>query len=336
MKYRSLGNTGIMVSEVGFGSWGIGGLTSGNTSYGETNDKISMEALRTAYEQGITFYDTANVYGYGRSEALIAEAFREHREKIVISTKAGTPYFGGKPDFSVWELEGSLDRSLKRLNTDYVDVFLLHNPPAEIFVQFPGLIAFLLGLKEKGKIKAFGISSKSARDAIEILRYHDTPVIEINFNMLDVRAVDSGLLEIAKAGGFGLIARTPLCFGFLSGSIKENTMFAEGDHRNNWPTAQHKRWIEGARQAHSHIKENGWATKAQQAIQFCLSFSEISTVIPGIMTPQEARENAAASDLPFLTQDEKSGIIKMNHEQNFFLGPQALSLRDHGNHALLE
>ncbi|HVA14965.1 MAG TPA: aldo/keto reductase [Stellaceae bacterium] len=318
MKYRPLGDTGIVVSEIGFGAWGIGGRTVGETSYGDTDDSRSAAALDSALDRGITFFDTANVYGDGHSEELIGAAFAKKRDRVVIATKAGLSKFGEPPDFSGIALRRSLESSLRRLETDYVDLFQLHNPPADLFRTSSKTYAALQDLQREGKTRAFGISVKAPADALAILETHAVASIQVNLNMLDVRAVDSGLLEVATRRGAAVIARTPLCFGFLSGAVTANTQFPPGDHRRGWPRAQIERWIAGAAAVHAAAQAPAGQSRSQVALRFCLSFPAVSSVIPGILSADEAAQNSQASDFGPLPGTARDGILAVNRQMDSF------------------
>ena len=244
MNYRALGRTGIVVSEIGFGAWGIGGRTVNQTSYGDTDDGTSLAALARAHERGITFFDTSAVYGNGHSEALIGQALTGVRHEVVVATKAGYEAWDRPPDFSAVAIVASTERSLGRLRSDYVDLLFLHNPPLDVLMAADVRDA-LARLVASGKIRAWGASTKGPADALEALWACDVPVIQANFNMMDVRASTSGLFEEATRRGAGFVARTPLCFGFLSGLIGHDTTFPPGDHRAGWPRAQLENWVDG-------------------------------------------------------------------------------------------
>ena len=318
MKYRALGQTGLAVSEVGFGAWGIGGRTVNQTSYGETDDRMSRAALARAYDCGITFFDTAAAYGNGHSEALIGEALAGVRHKVVVGTKAGYEAWDRPPDFSPSAIVASAERSLARLRSDYIDVLLLHNAPLDV-LQAADVRGALDHLVTSGKVRAWGVSAKGPADALDALKVRGVAVVQANFNMMDVRALTSGLLEEVSRRGAGFIARTPLCFGFLSGTITRATRFAPGDHRLGWPDAQLANWIDGANDLLRVISAAPGSEGVQAALRFCLSFTEISTTIPGILTPDEAAENAAASDLGPLPSKAVAAALEINRGRQFFV-----------------
>ena len=318
MRYRPLGKTGLTVSEIGFGAWGIGGRTVGNTSYGATDDQVSLAALERALGQGITFFDTSSAYGEGRSEELIGQAFAGKRQHVVIGTKAGYASWDRPPDFSPDAVVASAEASLRRLRSDYVDLLQLHNPPAEA-LRPPPLRQALGRLQQAGKIRAWGVSAKSPAEAIEALTGFGASVVQANFNMMDVRAATGGLFDEVSRRGAGFIARTPLCFGFLAGTITRQTEFGPGDHRNGWSRAQLDHWIDGATDLLQAVGAAPGAAGAQSALRFCLSFAAVSTVIPGILTPDEAVQNARASAAGPLDAAVLADVLAINGRRQFFL-----------------
>jgi aryl-alcohol dehydrogenase-like predicted oxidoreductase len=320
VKYRTLGRTGLRVSEIGFGAWGIGGRTAGTTSYGDTDDRTSLAALDRALDCGITFFDTSSAYGNGHSEALIGQAFEHCRASVIIATKAGYDSWVRAPDFSPAAIVASVDRSLTRLRSDYIDLLQLHNAPLDV-LRAGGLREALAGLEAAGKIRAWGYSAKSPVEALAAVTEFDAPAVQANFNMMDVRVLDSGLLKAAEQFQAGVVGRTPLCFGFLSGKISRETIFPPGDHRLGWSTAQLANWIEGAADLLATVGADPGPSGAQGALRFCLSFPAISTVIPGILTPAEASANAEASDQGSLPEAAIGEVLKINRRRQFFVKP---------------
>ena len=237
MRYRPLGHTGLQVSEIGFGAWGIGGATRGATSYGPTDDAESVRALRKALELGITFYDTSDIYGAGHSERLIGQAFRAMRSRVVIASKAGFLEHDGPQDFSPAHLCAALERSLERLQTEYLDLLQLHSPSADVLVR-EEVLTTLQALKRQGAIRAAGVSLRSPADIPAVIASGIYKAIQVNFNMTDQRLIEQGLLERCEAAGIGVIARTPLCFGFLTGKYQPESAFGDQDHRSRWSDAQ--------------------------------------------------------------------------------------------------
>ena len=318
MKYRTLGRTGSPVSEVGFGAWGIGGRTAGDTSYGDTDDAQSLRALHRALDLGITFFDTSSAYGSGHSEVLIGRAVAGHRHKAVIATKAGYDDWTQSPDFSATAIRRSAERSLTRLGTDYLDVLQLHNPPAEVLAlgEATDVLAALLS---EGKIRSWGISAKNPAGAVDALRVANAPIVQANFNMMDVRALTSGLLDEVTTREVGFIARTPLCFGFLSGTIGRTAVFRPGDHRLGWSRAQLDNWIDGAADLLQAVGAAPGEGGALAALRFCLSFPAVTTTIPGILRPGEAEANARAGALGPLPAPSVEAVLEINRRREFFV-----------------
>ncbi|MFZ5781030.1 MAG: aldo/keto reductase [Pseudomonadota bacterium] len=321
MNYRALGRTGIAVSEIGFGAWGIGGRTGGHTSYGDTDDRVSVAALARAHECGITFFDTSAAYGNGHSEALIGRAFRG-RDDVVVATKAGYEAWDKPADFSAAAVVASTERSLRRLQTGRIDLLLLHSAPPDA-LRREDLRRALERLVDDGKVRAWGLSAKSPSDALAAMAICEVPVIQANFNMMDVRAVTGGLFAELSRCGTGFIARTPLCFGFLTGTVTRRTAFPPGDHRLAWPSRQLANWIDGATDLLDAVAAAPGAPAVRAALRFCLSFGEVATTIPGILTPREAEENAGASALGPLAAEAVEAVLRINRQRQFFVaGPK--------------
>ena len=318
MRYRRLGSSCLVVSEIGFGTWGIGGATEGASSYGPTDTQESVKAIERAAEEGINFFDTATAYG--QSELLLGQTFKgSRRQRMIIATKVGIAKHHAPPDFSKTAMIASLENSLKRLQTDYIDLCQLYNPS---FTDLPmeDVLGALKQLKDRGLIRAIGASVKSPNDGLLALSFPEIEVIQTNLNMLDQRAIDNGLLEAAKQQGVGIIARTPLCFGFLTGTVT-NLDFSPQDHRSEWPKKQLEAWQKGAE---IFSKNNPYPNTplSQFALRFCLDSRGISTVIPGPLTVNEVLENSLASKLPPLDPEvikQIQNIYKDNGQ--FFVKP---------------
>lgn len=316
MKYRKLGKTGLMISEIGFGAWGIGG---GLASYGPVDDTTSINALKYAFENGINFFDTSDTYGSGHSEELIGKALNDMRDKVVIATKVGClPHSGPQmpQDFSVNHIKKSIKGSLKRLKTDYIDLYQLHSPPLET-LKNDETFNTLNRLKKEGVIGAIGISTRSPDDALIAIEKYDYDCVQINFNLIDLRAIENGLIELAGDKQIGVIGRTPFCFGFLTGKISEKTNFSPDDHRLNWPKKQLKQWSNAISLFEKLYSSKKW-TPSHLALKFCLSFKNISTVIPGMMNNGEIKENIKSSDLDDLSEEDINIIKNIYKTHEFF------------------
>lgn len=315
MNYRKLGGAGLTVSEIGFGTWGIGG-----NAYGKVDDNESRNCLEVAYESGINFYDTADLYGNGHSEELLGEIFSFRRDKIVIATKGGMlPHttFEMPQDFSSKHIKNAIEGSLRRLRTDYIDLYLLHSPRIEDIHLNEDLIHTLETFKLEGKIRAYGLSARTPDDALRAIDEFGFHVVEVNFNMIDQRAMENGLFDRAEKDKLGLIIRTPLTFGYLTGKLNGDEQFQGIDHRANWPKDQLKRWAQ-APQLFSFLFEGKGFTPAQVALRFCLDYEAVSTVIPGMMKASEVLENSAAADMPSLTDEEMSRMEDIYRTNDFY------------------
>lgn len=319
MRYRKLSKTGIEVSEIGFGAWGIGGVTNGATSYGRTDDERSRAALWKAFESGITFYDTSDLYGYGHSEQLIGEVFQGYRDRVVIASKVGFLEHNGPQDFSEAHVRKSIEGSLKRLRSEYIDIYQLHSPSLAQ-IDSDRVVETMLSLKREGKIRAIGISARSPGDALLAVERYGFEAVQVNFNLVDQRAVENGLFTVCARKEVGVICRTPLCFGFLAGQFSADARFDSNDHRSTWPPEQIARWAEAYKLFAGAIRKSSDQSYVQMALRFCLSYDGVSSVIPGMLSVAEVEENAAVSQLgPF-------GVVEMEklndiHLQNsFFVG----------------
>lgn len=316
MKQRKLGNTGVEVSEIGFGTWGLGG-----DSYGPADDDASRIALRAAVDRGVTFFDTSDLYGAGHSETVLGSALEDVRERIVIASKVGLlPHsgFAMPMDFSPTHLREGLAASLDRLRTRYLDVYLLHSPEPRLLWEDPEILAVMRSFQAEGRVRAFGVSARSPADAKALVEAFDIPVIQVNYNMIDQRAADDGLFDLARRKGVGIVARTPLCFGYLSGTLKPDHRFAGQDHRANWPTDQLRRWAEAPGLFGHLFGDAAGRTATQLALQFCLAADAVSTVIPGMMTAAEVAENTDAAALSPLSPDELADIRAIYAANTFY------------------
>jgi aryl-alcohol dehydrogenase-like predicted oxidoreductase len=319
MRYRRLERAGLQASEIGFGTWGLGGDHRGAVAYGPTDDRESIRALRLAFDLGVTFYDTADLYGHGHSEELLGQALAGVRPFIVIAAKAGFLDQDGAQDFSTEHLRAALDGSLRRLRTTYVDLFQLHSPPLEVLHSDSAIPRFLEEVRRSGKARAVGVSVRSPGDGLVVAREWDVDAIQVNFNLADQRAAQDGLLELCTERGIGVIVRTPLCFGFLTGAFADPAGFGTSDHRQRWSPEQRARWHEASELFHRFRSEGG-QTPAQFALRFCLSYDAMWTAIPGMLTTGQVEENVRASDLGPLSAEDLRQVEELYRGQEFFLG----------------
>jgi aryl-alcohol dehydrogenase-like predicted oxidoreductase len=319
MEYRKLGSSGLVVSAVGFGAWGIGGTPPGSNAYGPTDDRASLNALARAFDRGITFYDTAALYGSGHSEELIGAAFAGKRSQVVLASKVGFLDQAGSSDFSPEHLRASLVASLDRLKTDYLDLFQLHDPPFALLREKPEIMETLQGLCRAGQVRAIGISARSPQEALAIIRHFPVATVQTNFSMTDQRVVEIGLLPVCRERGVGLIGRTPLCFGFLTGGYSAQSAFHPQDHRSGWSSSQLEAWARAPAVFSPVLDRHAPLTKAQLALRYCLSYPEVSTVIPGMLTCEHVDENARAGELSPLEPGELAEIEALYRSTSFFV-----------------
>lgn len=315
MRYRALGATGLHVSEIGFGTWGIGGTASSAVAYGPTDDAESRRALRRAVDLGVTFFDTADLYGGGHSERLIGETLGGVRDAIVIAGKAGFRDGGAAQDFSAAHLRNALEASLRRLGTDRIDLYQLHGPPLD---AVPGALETLAALRRQGKLRALGVSVRSPDDGLAVSELPGLDAIQVNFSLVDQRAVANGLLARCVARGIAVIVRTPLCFGFLTGAYPPETAFAAGDHRRRWSPVQVARWAGAHETFAAVLRRSGADTPAQGALRFCLSYPAVASVIPGMLTVAQVEENAGAGGP--LGAGDRGELERIAGLHEFYLG----------------
>jgi len=298
---------------VGFGAWGIGGSQFGN-SYGPTDDKTSVAAVQKAVELGCNFFDTADAYGHGHSEELLGQALRGQRDKVFIATKVGGDFYHGAPrmNFSPDYIEFALGKSCERLQTDYIDLYQLHNPPVQL-VKNGILFRALEVLKEKGRIHHFGISIHDPQEGLLAMKTGPPETIQVVFNILRQDA-KLQLFQSAKDSGVGIIAREPLANGFLTGRHTAEDEFPRGDIRNGFPQDYILNLVLAAEQL--RFLETKSRSLAQSALRFVLDQKEVSTVIPGAKSPQQVEENLSASTVTPLTGEELMRI-RILREQGF-------------------
>jgi len=310
MKYTKLGNNGPEVSTVGFGAWGISGRDWGNT-----DDKSSRNAIHAALDAGVTFIDTADVYGFGHSEELIRQVLDERADKrnIVIASKAGNnfyPYIGQEHkttpfnnDYSVKHLEFAAEQSIKRLNVEALDILQLHSPGLDILDRDEPWMA-LERLKKAGKIKHTGWSVQSFEENSQahiLERHHDLlDVIQVRYNLLE-RKAEEVLLPLALKYGTGVIVRIPLLFGLLSGKFNRESRFGDNDHRRlNLSPEKLSAYLENYNMYRPVFERYPDFTTAQLSLRFCISHPACHVVIPGGKNPVQVQENTSASDLDFI------------------------------------
>src|SRR5437867_10214204 len=266
MRFRTLGRTGLKVSEVGFGAWAIGGNDHGN-SYGPTDDSVSIGAVRRAADLGCNFFDTADVYGWGHSEEILGEALKDHRQDVFLATKVGGDFYHGgvRMNFDAGYVAFALERSLKRLRTDHVDVYQLHNPPLPMMAD-PATYDVLDELQAENKVRHYGVSVHEPIEAVMAIQTGKASVIQLPFNLFRQEWIDE-VFPLAERYKVGLIAREPLANGFLAGTLGEDARFPAGDIRHHWPRQMIRGQVRAARTAQEAFAAQG-RTAAQAALKF--------------------------------------------------------------------
>ena len=332
MKYRNLGNTDIKVSEVGFGVW-----TVSTGWWGEVVDDRSVRLLKAAYERGINYFDTADTYGSGKGETLLADAgftSGSMRDEVVISTKIGYDFYnhtarrGQQERPQVWSedfIRFALEQSLKRLDTDYVDFLQLHNTKMDA-IENDDLFTLMDEFKSEGKVRAYGIALGPKigwlEEGVKAMRERDISGVQMIYNVLE-QDPGRGLIETARETETGLVVRVPHSSGMLEGNYDENTTFGPNDHRRHRP----KEWLIGGLKKVEQLDfltESGERTLGQAALKFCLASPEVVSTLPNIYNEEQIEEFAAAPDVPDLTGEEISRVAEL-YENNFGIREQSAS-----------
>jgi aryl-alcohol dehydrogenase-like predicted oxidoreductase len=301
MQYREFGRTGWKVSAISFGAWAIGG------TWGSVDDKVSLAALHRAIDLGVNFIDTADVYGDGRSERLIAKLRKERSERVYVATKAGRrldPHLAA--GYNRKNLTAFVERSLKNLDTEALDLLQLHCPPTEVYYM-PETFGVLDDLVQAGKVRHYGVSVEKVEEALKAIEYPNVESVQIIFNIFRQRPADL-FFEQALLRKTAILARVPLASGLLTGKMTAKTTFEKDDHRafnRQGESFDRGETFSGvdygtALQAVDELRPlvpDGW-TMAQFALRWIMMFAAVSCAIPGAKTPEQAEDNVRAADLP--------------------------------------
>jgi aryl-alcohol dehydrogenase-like predicted oxidoreductase len=311
MQYRELGRTGWKVSAVSFGAWAIGG------SWGLIEDTESLAALHRAVELGVNFFDTADVYGNGRSERLLAQLRKEHSETIHIVTKAGRRLNPHVPDgYNRKNLTAFVERSINNLDTEALDLLQLHCPPVQVYYM-PEVFGVLDDLVKAGKIRYYGVSVEKVEEALIAIEYPNVQTVQIIFNMFRQRPVEL-LFEQARKRKVGILARVPLASGMLTGKLKPDTTFTPDDHRNfnrfgqafdrgeTFSGVDYDTGLKAVEQLKAICPAG--MTMSQFALRWILMFDAVTCAIPGGKRPLQVEENCTAADFPPLSKEVMSKV----------------------------
>jgi aryl-alcohol dehydrogenase-like predicted oxidoreductase len=311
MEYRELGRTGWQVSAVSFGGWAIGG------TWGPVQDSDSLAALHRAVELGVNFFDTADVYGDGRSERLLGQLRRDHRETIIIGTKAGrrlNPHVAA--GYNRENLSAFVERSLKNLGMEALDLLQLHCPPPAVYYM-PEVFGFLDDLVAAGKVRTYGVSVERVEEALKAIEYPNVHTVQIIFNMFRHRPSEL-FFEQAQKRRVGVLARVPLASGMLTGKLRPDTAFDRDDHRafnrqgesfDRGETFSGVDYDVGL-QAVAELKAicPPGMSMVQFALRWILMFEAVSCAIPGAKRPSQAEENVFAAELPSLSEETMAQV----------------------------
>lgn len=311
MQYRDLGRTGWKVSAISFGCWAIGG------TWGPVEDKESMSALHRAVELGVNFFDTADVYGDGRSERLLAQLRREQGEKIHIATKAGRRLNPHTPEgYNRKNLTAFVERSISNLDVEALDLLQLHCPPVQVYYM-PDVFGVLDGLVKAGKIRYYGVSVEKVEEALKAIEFPDVQTVQIIFNMFRQRPAEL-FFEQARKRKVGILARVPLASGMLTGKLKPDTAFAPDDHRNfnregqafdkgeTFSGVDYDTGLKAVDELKAICPSE--ITMTQFALRWILMFDAVSCAIPGAKRPAQVEQNCDTSDLPPLSDEIMANV----------------------------
>jgi aryl-alcohol dehydrogenase-like predicted oxidoreductase len=304
VKYRQLGRTGMNVSEISFGAWAIG------SSWGKVDDKESLTALHKAVDWGVNFFDTADVYGDGRSEKLIARLLKERKETLYVATKAGRklePHVAEK--YTAQNIRRFVDGSLKNLGVQTLDLLQLHCPPTAVYYN-PELFYALDEMVKSGKLRNYGVSVEKVEEALKAIEYPGVKTVQIIFNMFRQRPAELFFRE-ARARRIGVLTRVPLASGLLTGKMSRTTRFSREDHRNfnrkgqafdrgeTFAGVDYEKGLKAVEEL-KKILPTGFSM-TQFALRWILMHEAVSCAIPGAKRPEQVADNCAASDLPRLS-----------------------------------
>jgi aryl-alcohol dehydrogenase-like predicted oxidoreductase len=312
VNYRELGRTGWQVSEISFGAWGIGG------DWGTVDNAESLSSLHKALDLGINFIDTADVYGDGRSERLIGQVLRQRSDqRIYVATKAGRRLSPHVADgYNRQNLTAFVERSLDNLGVETLDLLQLHCPPTDVYYR-PEVFGILDDLVSAGKLRHYGVSVEKVEEALKAIEYPNVKTVQIIFNIFRQRPSELFFPQ-AKAQQVGILARVPLASGLLTGKMQPDTTFEKSDHRNynregesfdvgeTFAGVPYDVGLEAVEELRPWVP--GGATMAQMALRWILHFDAVSCAIPGAKHPWQAADNAAASDLPPLSDEALAAV----------------------------
>ncbi len=318
MRTRTLGRTGREISEIGFGAWQIG------ADWGTVSEDEALATLHAAADAGVTFYDTADVYGDGRSERLVGRLLRERAgEPITVATKMGRRLDQTVANYSPEHFRAWNDRSRENLGIDALPLLQLHCPPTDLYYH-PEVFEDLEAMVGEGRIEAYGVSVERVEEALKAIDYPNVATVQIVFNPFRQRPAGLFLAEAARRG-VGVIVRVPLASGLLSGRYTRDTTFAPDDHRTfnrhgeqfdvgeTFAGVPFEVGLDAVEELRPLVPDG--VTLAQLALRWILMHDAVSTVIPGARSPEQARANAAAAAVPALPDTTMARIASVYAER---------------------
>jgi aryl-alcohol dehydrogenase-like predicted oxidoreductase len=322
MKYRNFGNSGLEVSEIGFGAWAIGG------SWGAQSEKDSLEALGTALDKGVNFIDTAAGYGNGKSERIIGEFLKSRPETVYVCTKTPpapgkwppSPYCKIEERYSEKYLRQNVEERLKSLQAESLDVLLLHTW-TRAWNDNPVALKILQKMKSEGLLKQIGISTPEHDQncVIQLMRDGMVDVLQVIYNIFEQEPA-AQLFPVAKETGTGIIVRVAFDEGVLTGKYKGDETFGPGDFRSNYFAGDRlERGVKRTERIKNEFKESGYSMP-ELALKFALSHEAVSTVIPGIRNRNQAMLNTSVSELPDLSEDILIRLREHSWNRGFWYG----------------
>jgi aryl-alcohol dehydrogenase-like predicted oxidoreductase len=321
MEYRELGKTGIKVSAIGFGGWAIGGPSEASGTplgWGRTTDEESLDAIRRARDLGVTFFDTADSYGFGRSESLLGIVLSRKREDVVIATKVGVVRNSNgelKKDFSKQHIFVAVDGSLKRLRSDYIDLYQIHNPTIDD-LRREEIQDAMDRLQDNGKIRFWGVSVSNPEEGLEVVRQGWGNTLQVLYNILN-QAPAKELFPMAKEKGYGIIARVPLASGLLTGKFRIDSTFPTDDIRQNFLTPRRLQEALGRVDEVKSIIGGTARTLIEGALRFVLANDAVATAIPGAKNIHQVESNVTAGDA-WLPEDVVQKLRARLGDYNFY------------------
>jgi aryl-alcohol dehydrogenase-like predicted oxidoreductase len=318
MKYRSLGRTGWKVSDISFGAWAIGG------AWGDVSDEDSMAALNKAVDSGVNFIDTADVYGDGRSERLVAQLKKSRKEEIMVATKAGrrlpkqTVEGYSRENLTKW-----IDDSLRNLSADTIDLLQLHCPPTDLYYH-PEAFGILDDFVKAGKLRFYGVSVERVEEALKAIEFPNVQTVQIIFNCFRLRPAEV-FFPMAKKKQVGILARVPLASGMLTGKLRGDSIFPKNDHRNfnlhgeafdvgeTFSGVDYAVGLAAVEELRKLVPAG--VSMTQFALRWILDFDAATCAIPGGKRPEQIVDNCRASDLPPLSPQTMAAVQRIYEQR---------------------